>query len=156
MACGWCTFGLRLGFVFVSNEIKRLLSECLPYNGQGEVQFWNFEMVIDLESPYIAFALILHTYTLGRRFSTLGLLFCSYYLCCWFCLINQCVYRDGSIKRFQIQSYSIYSSIMRRSNCSAPIPPPGQPRGQRKYACDKKGRGTRKKGDFVDYIGRGK
>ena len=28
--------------------------------------------------------------------------------------------------------------IMRRSNCSAPITP-GQPRGQRKYACDKKG-----------------
>ena len=46
--------------------------------------------------------------------------------------------------------------IMRRPNCSAPIPPPGQPRGQRKYACDKKGRGTRKKGDFGDYIGRGK
>ena len=45
--------------------------------------------------------------------------------------------------------------IMRRSNCSAPIPP-RQPRGQRKYACDKKGRGTRKKGDFGDYIGRGK
>ena len=45
-----------------------------------------------------------------------------------------------------------YVSIMRRSNYSAPIPP-GQPRGQRKYACDKKGRGTRKKGD---YIGRGK
>ena len=31
-----------------------------------------------------------------------------------------------------------------------------RPRGQRKYACDKKGRGTRKKGDFGDYIGRGK
>ena len=26
----------------------------------------------------------------------------------------------------------------------------------RKYVCDKKGRGTRKKGDFGDYIGRGK
>ena len=46
--------------------------------------------------------------------------------------------------------------IMRLSNCSAPIPPLGQPRGQRKYVCDQKGRGTRKKGDFGDYIGRGK
>ena len=45
--------------------------------------------------------------------------------------------------------------IMRRSNCSAPIPP-GHPWGQRKYACDKKGWGTRKKGDFGDYIGQGK
>ena len=45
--------------------------------------------------------------------------------------------------------------IMRRSNCSAPIPH-GQPWGQRKNVCDKKGRGTRKKGDFGDYIGRGK
>ena len=35
-----------------------------------------------------------------------------------------------------------------------PHPPPGQPRGQRKYECDKKGRGTQKKGDFGDYIGR--
>ena len=34
--------------------------------------------------------------------------------------------------------------------------PVGQPRGQRKYACDKKGRGTRGKGDFGDYIERGK
>ena len=32
----------------------------------------------------------------------------------------------------------VSSLFMRRSNCSAPIPP-GQPRGQRKYACDKKG-----------------
>ena len=32
--------------------------------------------------------------------------------------------------------------IMGRSNCSAPIPPPGQPRGQRKNECDKKGRGN--------------
>ena len=45
--------------------------------------------------------------------------------------------------------------IMRQSNCSAPIPP-GQPRDQRKNACDEKGRGTRKKGEFSDYIGRGK
>ena len=37
-----------------------------------------------------------------------------------------------------------------------PHPPPGQPRGQRKYACDKKGRGTRKIGDLGDYIRRGK
>ena len=37
-----------------------------------------------------------------------------------------------------------------------PPSPPGQPRGQRKYLCDKKGRGTRKKGDFGDYIGLGK
>ena len=42
--------------------------------------------------------------------------------------------------------------LMRRSNCSAP----GQPRGQKKNVCDKKGRGTRKKGEFGDYIGRGK
>ena len=34
-----------------------------------------------------------------------------------------------------------YVGLMRRSNCSAPIPP-GQPRGQRKNVCDKKGRGT--------------
>ena len=33
--------------------------------------------------------------------------------------------------------------FMRRSNCSAPIPPE-QFRGQRKNVCDKKGRGTRK------------
>jgi len=37
-----------------------------------------------------------------------------------------------------------------------PYSPPGQPRGQRKNVCDEKGRGTRKKGDFSDYIGRGK
>ena len=43
---------------------------------------------------------------------------------------------------------------MRRSYCSAPIPPAGQPRGQRKYECDKKGWDTRKKGYFGDYIGR--
>ena len=30
--------------------------------------------------------------------------------------------------------------LVRRSNCSAPIPPPGQPRGQWKNARDKKGR----------------
>ena len=40
--------------------------------------------------------------------------------------------------------------------CPQLPPPTGQPRGQRKYACDKKGRGTRKKGDFGDYVGRGK
>ena len=34
--------------------------------------------------------------------------------------------------------------------------PPEQPRGQRKYVCDKEGRGTRKKGDYGDYIGQGK
>ena len=44
---------------------------------------------------------------------------------------------------------------MRRSNCSAPIPP-GQPRRQRKNVCNKKGRGTWKKGEISDYIGRGK
>ena len=49
----------------------------------------------------------------------------------------------------------IRTRVMRRSNCSASNPP-GQPRGQRKYACEKKGRGTRKKGDFGDYAGRGK
>ena len=46
--------------------------------------------------------------------------------------------------------------LMRHTNCSAPIPPPGKPRGQRKNACDRKGRGTRKKGEISDYIGRGK
>ena len=51
--------------------------------------------------------------------------------------------------------YSVVS-LMRRPNCSAPIPPSGQPRGQRKNVCDKKGRGTRKKGEISDYIGRGK
>ena len=46
--------------------------------------------------------------------------------------------------------------------CYAPVklfcpnPPPGQPRGKRKYACDKKGRGTRKKRDYSVYIGQGK
>ena len=55
-----------------------------------------------------------------------------------------------------ICQYDHSKKLMRRSNCSAPIPPRGQPRGQRQYACDKKGRGTRKKGDFGDYIGRGK
>ena len=54
-----------------------------------------------------------------------------------------------------VQGLKDLSQVMRRSNYSAPIPP-GQRRGQRKYACDKKGRGTRKKGDFGDYIGRGK
>ena len=34
--------------------------------------------------------------------------------------------------------------------------PPGQPRGQRKNVCDKKGRGTLKKGEISDYIGRDK
>ena len=34
--------------------------------------------------------------------------------------------------------------------------PPGQPRGQKKHVCDKKGRGTRKKGEFGDYIVWGK
>ena len=39
------------------------------------------------------------------------------------------------------------------SNCSAPIPPlPVQPRDQKKNGCDEKGRGTRKKGEFSDYI----
>ena len=32
---------------------------------------------------------------------------------------------------------------------------PGQPQDQRKNACDKKGRGTRKKGEISDHIGRG-
>ena len=45
---------------------------------------------------------------------------------------------------------------MRQSNCSAPIPLPGAARGQSKNVCDKKGRGTREKADFSDYIGRGK
>ena len=54
-----------------------------------------------------------------------------------------------------LKCFVFWVILMRRSNCSAPIPP-GQPRGQRKYVCDKKGRGTRKKGDFGDYIGRGK
>ena len=36
--------------------------------------------------------------------------------------------------------------IMRRSNCSAPTPR-GQPQGQRKNVCDKKGRGIWKKSD---------
>ena len=44
---------------------------------------------------------------------------------------------------------------MRRSYCSDP-PPPGQPRGQRKNVCDKKGRGTGKKVDHSVHIGRGK
>ena len=38
--------------------------------------------------------------------------------------------------------------VMRRSNFFAPIP-----RGQRKKVCDKKGRGTRKKGQISDYMG---
>ena len=37
-----------------------------------------------------------------------------------------------------------------------PLSPPGQHRGQRKNVCEKKGRGTRKKGEISDYIGRGK
>ena len=41
--------------------------------------------------------------------------------------------------------------LMRRSNCQI-----GQPRGQRKNVCDNEGQGTRKKGDFCEYIGRGK
>ena len=44
---------------------------------------------------------------------------------------------------------------MRRSNCSAPIPP-GAARDQRKNVCDKKGRGTGKKSDWSVYIGWGK
>ena len=50
------------------------------------------------------------------------------------------------------------SAVMCPSNCSAPIPPPlpVQPRDQKKNGCDEKGRGTRKKGEFSDYIGRGK
>ena len=36
----------------------------------------------------------------------------------------------------------------------SPPPTPRQPRGQRKYACDKKGRGNRKKADFGEYVGR--
>ena len=43
-----------------------------------------------------------------------------------------------------IRSLRLVYIIMRRSNCSAPIPPPGQPRGQRKNVCDKIGRGTGK------------
>ena len=43
---------------------------------------------------------------------------------------------------------------MRRSNF---LPPPqGQPRGQWKNMCHEKGWGTRKKGDFSDYIVQGK
>ena len=46
---------------------------------------------------------------------------------------------------------------MRPSNCSAPIPPlQGQPWGQRKNVCDKKGQGTGKKSDYSVYIGQGK
>ena len=33
--------------------------------------------------------------------------------------------------------------------------PPGQARGQKRNVFDKKGRGTRKEGDFSDYIGWG-
>ena len=63
--------------------------------------------------------------------------------------LNQNAAKLKTLNQMQVKS------VMRRSNCSDPIPP-GQPRGQRKYACDKKGRGTRKKGDFGNYIGRGK
>ena len=37
-----------------------------------------------------------------------------------------------------------------------PPSPHGQPRGQKKNVCDKKGQGTRKKGEISDYLGRGK
>ena len=51
--------------------------------------------------------------------------------------------------------FSCFANAPVKLFCPHP-PPPGQPWGQKKYACDKKGRGTRKMGDFGDYIGRGK
>ena len=48
-----------------------------------------------------------------------------------------------------------YTAI-RRSNLSAPIPPHGSPRVRENMRVIKKGGALEKKGDFGDYIGRGK
>ena len=81
----------------------------------------------------------------------------SYYLFLYKSFWSFCKVQNSEAEKANAINVSIVL-IMRRLNCSAPIPPlpPGQPLDQRKYACDKKGRNTRKKGDFCDYIGRGK
>ena len=50
------------------------------------------------------------------------------------------------ISHTSLPCWDAHASLMRRSNCSDPTTP-GLPRGQRKHACDKKWRGTRKKRD---------
>ena len=64
---------------------------------------------------------------------------CEVGLKCAFCVLPPKMYHYAPVKLF----------------CPHP-PPPGQPQGQRKYACDEKGRGTGKKSDSSVNIGRGK
>ena len=71
-------------------------------------------------------------------------------------------FNDMEIERdainLKLKSRSETRWFCRYKAVNAPVKlfcPPGL-RGQRKYVCDKKGRDTRKNGDFGDYIGWGK
>ena len=72
-----------------------------------------------------------------------------------FRLVEECI-ATCNISRKMIEPQFCLCRVNAPVKLFCPHPPPGQLRGQRKYACDKKGRGTRKKDDFGDYIGRGK
>ena len=76
----------------------------------------------------------------------------SYYLFLYKSFWSFCKVQNSEAEK----ANAINVSIVNFSALLPPPPPPGQPRGQRKFLCDKKGRDTRKKGDFGDYIGRGK